>query len=162
MKQVLLNLYLTNYGNGTQWLFGLVIQKALKSLLPLQGMLSERRYLLQTTWVKYLLANGHYLTLLLTNFHPYVSQFQNHCRDVIMGAMASQITSLTIICSTVHSCADQRKRQSYAWLAFVRGIHRWPVNSPHKGPVTRKIYPVDDGIMMIGKTVSDFNTINIL
>ena len=32
-------------------------------------------------------------------------------------------------------------------MAFVRGIHRWPVNSPHKGPVTRKMFPFDDVIM---------------
>ena len=35
-----------------------------------------------------------------------------HYSDVIMGAMASQITSLTIVCSTVYSGADQRKHQS--------------------------------------------------
>ena len=63
-----------------------------------------------------------------------------HYCDVIMTAMASQITSLTIVYSTVHSDADQSKHQSSAWLAFGRGIHRWPVNSPHKGPVTRKIH----------------------
>ena len=45
-----------------------------------------------------------------------------------MGARASQITSLTIIYSTIHSDANQRKYQSSASLAFVRGIHRWPVN----------------------------------
>ena len=58
--------------------------------------------------------------------------------------MASQITSLTIVCSTVYSSADQRKHQSPASLAFVREIHRWPVNSPHKGPVTRKMFPFHD------------------
>ena len=47
-----------------------------------------------------------------------------------------------------HSGADQRKHQSSASLAFVRGIHRWPVNSPHKGPVTRKMFPFDDIIMV--------------
>ena len=52
--------------------------------------------------------------------------------------MASQITGLAIVYSTIYSGADQRKHQSSASLAFVRGIHRWPVNSPHKGPVTRK------------------------
>ena len=61
-----------------------------------------------------------------------------HYSDVIMDTMASQITSLTIVYSSVDSGADQRKHQSSASLAFVRGIHRWPVNSPHKGPVTRK------------------------
>ena len=70
-----------------------------------------------------------------------------HYNDVIMSAMASQITSLTIIYSTVYSGTDERKHQSSVSLAFVRGIHRWPVNSPHKGPVTRKMFPFDDVIM---------------
>ena len=52
-----------------------------------------------------------------------------HYSDVIMGAMTYQITSLTIVYSTVYSGAYQRKHQSPASLAFVRGIHRWPVNS---------------------------------
>ena len=64
-----------------------------------------------------------------------------------MGAMASRITSLMIVYSTVYSDADQRKHQSSASLAFVRGIHRGPVNSPHKWPVTRKMSPFDDVIM---------------
>ena len=70
-----------------------------------------------------------------------------HYNDVIMSLFASQITSLTIVYSTVYSDADQRKHQSAASLAFVRGIHRGPVNSPHKGPVTRKMFPFDDVIM---------------
>ena len=65
-----------------------------------------------------------------------------------MSAMASQITRLTIVYSTVYPGADQRKHQSSASLAFVGGIHRWPVNSPHKGPVTRKMFPFDDVIMV--------------
>ena len=64
-----------------------------------------------------------------------------------MGTMASQITSLIIVYSTVYSGADQRKHQSSASLASVRGIHRGPVNSPHKWPVTRKMFPFDDVIM---------------
>ena len=59
-----------------------------------------------------------------------------HNNDVMMGAVASQNTSLAIVYSTVYSDADQRKHQSSASLAFVRGIHRWPVISPHKGPET--------------------------
>ena len=50
-------------------------------------------------------------------------------------------TSVSIVCSTMCSGADQRKYQSLASLAFVRGIHRWMVDSRHKGPVTQKIYP---------------------
>ena len=57
-----------------------------------------------------------------------------------MGTMASQITSLTIVYSTVCSGAEQRKHQSSASLAFVRGIHRGPVNSTQKWPVMRKIF----------------------
>ena len=72
-----------------------------------------------------------------------------HYNDVIMSAMASQITSLTIVYSSVYSGADQRKHQSSASLAFVRGIHRWPVNSPHKRPVTRKIFASEDVIMYV-------------
>ena len=70
-----------------------------------------------------------------------------HYCDVLVDVMASQITSLTIVYSIVRSDADQRKHQSSASLACVRGIHRWPVNSPHKGPVTRKLFPFDDVIM---------------
>ena len=65
-----------------------------------------------------------------------------------MSTVASQITNLSIVYSTVYSAADQRKYQSSASLAFVRGFHRWPVNSPHKGPVTRKMFPFDDVIMI--------------
>ena len=61
-----------------------------------------------------------------------------------MSTMVSQITSLTIVYLTVYSAAYEK---SSAALAFVRGIHRWPVNSPHKGPVTRKMVPFNDVIM---------------
>ena len=82
-----------------------------------------------------------------------------HYSDIIMGAMASQITSLTVVFSTVitsitivysivNSGADQRKHQSRASLTFVRGLPRGPVNSPHKGPVTRKMFPFDDVIII--------------
>ena len=57
-----------------------------------------------------------------------------------MSSIASQITSLMIIYSTVYSCKDQRKHQGSASLALVRGIHRWPVNSSHKGPVMQKLF----------------------
>ena len=70
-----------------------------------------------------------------------------HYDDVIMGAIASLITSLTIVYSTVYSDAGQRKHRSSASLAFVWVIHRGPVNSPHKWPVTQKMFPFDDVIM---------------
>ena len=71
-----------------------------------------------------------------------------HYCDVIMGSIAYLITSLTNVYSTVHSGADQRKHQSSASLAFVWGIHQRPVNSPHKWPVTRKMFPFDDVIIV--------------
>ena len=57
-----------------------------------------------------------------------------------MSSMASQIAGVSIVYSTPCSGADQRKHQSSASLTFVRGIHRWPVNSQHKRPVTRKCF----------------------
>ena len=53
-----------------------------------------------------------------------------HYSDVIMSAMASQITSILIVCSTVCPGVDQRKTPKLCVTVCVRGIHRWPVNSP--------------------------------
>ena len=64
-----------------------------------------------------------------------------------MSTMAFQITSVSIVYLTLCSGPDQRKHQSSASLAFVRGIHRWPVNSLHKWPVTRKLFPFYDVII---------------
>ena len=66
-----------------------------------------------------------------------------HNNDVIMSMIASQITSLISVYSTVYLGADQRKHQSSASLAFVWGSHR----DRYKGPVTRKMLPFDDVIM---------------
>ena len=77
-----------------------------------------------------------------------------HYSDVIMGAMASQITGLTIVYLTVYSGAHQRKHQGSASLPFVRGIHRWPVNSTHKWPMTWKLFSFDDVTMDSCMTIS--------
>ena len=79
---------------------------------------------------------------ILTRDREDLMNTSSHYNDVIMSGMASQITSLAIVYPTVHSGAGQRKIQSSASLAFVS-----PVNSPHNGPVTRKIFPFDDVIM---------------
>ena len=84
-----------------------------------------------------------------------------HYDDVIVGAIASQITSHTIVYANVYSDADQRKHQSSASLAFLQGIHRGPVNSPHKGPVTRKMFPFDDVIMETKDTFCRLNVIYV-
>ena len=99
---------------------------------------------------------------LINTKHPYEGRILEHVRivrphhnDVIMGSMASQITSLTIVYPAVYSGADQRKHQSSASLAFMGGIHQGPVNSPRKWPATRKMFPFDDVFMLsLGLTVS--------
>ena len=73
---------------------------------------------------------------LYCRYNEYRDQWRHKERD-----------GVSIVCSTFCSDADQRKLQSSASLACVRGIHRWPVDSPHKGPVTRKMFPFDDVIM---------------
>ena len=79
-----------------------------------------------------------------------IAQWQEfHYSDVIMSAMASQTTGVSSVCPNVCSSVDQRKHQSSTSLAFVRGIHKWPVNSSHKGPVTRKMFPCDDVMMSV-------------
>ena len=119
-------------------------------------------------WIElYIMTWWHGYTVRVTGGFPYMAssmqtsswayvwliyqgwQFQSsHYSDTIMNAMESQITGVSIVYSTVCSGGDQRKHQSSASLVFVRGIHRLPVNSPHKGPVTRKMLRHND-VMMI-------------
>ena len=91
-----------------------------------------------------------------SKLHIWCSETQQdwHYSNVIMSAMASQITSLMVVFSTVYPGADQIKHQSFAPLAFVRGIHRWPVNSAHERPVTWKTLPFDDVIIFSVMNVS--------
>ena len=78
-----------------------------------------------------------------------IDVFADHYSDVIINAMASQITGFSIAYSIVCPGADESKHQSSASLAFVRGTHRWPLDSPHKAPVKRKMFPFDDVIIII-------------
>ena len=75
-----------------------------------------------------------------------------HYNDVIMSRMVSEITSLASVYSIVYWGTDQRKHQRSVSLAFVRGIHRSPANSPHKRPVTRKMFPFDGVIVDLKAT----------
>ena len=86
------------------------------------------------------------ISMIFNSWKPSYSS-EDHYSDLIMSTMASQITGVTIVYLTIFSGADQRKHQSSASLAFVGGIHCWPVNSLHKGPVTRKMFPIDCVIM---------------
>ena len=78
------------------------------------------------------------------NGHNGISNQQPH--DCLLNR-------LKIVYSTVYSGEDQRKHQSSVSLAFVRGIQQWPVNSLHKGPVTQKMFPFDDVIMIPNKVI---------
>ena len=66
--------------------------------------------------------------------------------DIIMDPMVSQITGVSVVCSIVCSGGDQRIHQSSASKVLVRTGDWWPVNSPHKGTATRKMFPFDDAI----------------
>ena len=90
---------------------------------------------------------SHFRCKLWTRFAVGWVVWVYHYTDVIMGTIASHITSLTIVYSTVYSDADHRKHQNSALQAFLRGIRRRPVNSSHKWSVTRKMLPFDDVIM---------------
>ena len=85
--------------------------------------------------------------ILKSNFTS--SSYVTHYNDVIMSLIGSQIASLMIVYLTVYSGADQRKHISSVSLAFVRGIHWWPVNSLNKWPVMRKMFLFDDVIMLL-------------
>ena len=88
-----------------------------------------------------------------------VSHIINHYCDDMMGNVASQITSLTIVYTTVYSDADQSKHQSSETVAFVWGNHRGPVNSLQKWPVTRKMFPFDDVIIYVTANCTVVKTI---
>ena len=100
----------------------------------------------------------HVLSSLDTDMAPL---FEKHYNEVIMGVIASQITGLMIVYSTVYSGTDQRKHESTVSLAFVQGIHRGPVNSRHKWPETRKMFQFDD-VIMITSDACLFSTVSIM
>ena len=90
------------------------------------------------------------LLLVLSNYRMWfllAVKIVIHYSDVIMSSMASRITGVSVVYSTVCLGADQRKRQGSAPLAFMVGINRWQVNSPQRA-VTRKIFPLGDVIMV--------------
>ena len=84
--------------------------------------------------------------------HPHPLQWRHNERGGVWNDQRIDF------CSTVGSGADQRKHQSSASLAFVRVIHRWPVVSPHKGSVTRKMFPFDDVIMIVAVQMRSCST----
>ena len=81
----------------------------------------------------------------ISSITPFVPK--QRYNDFIMGAMAYQVTGVWVVWSTVCAGVYQRKHQNSVSLDFLRGIHRWPMDSAHKGPVTQKMFPFDDLFM---------------
>ena len=150
--------YVICYPSGWKWQNPQVIFRAcLKSFVHfveemIPGMIvwtHDRHIVLKKCWAFHKSMCHFFTWYTFRHRRGYTIPFAHvHYCDVIMGTMASQIPSLTIVYSIVHAGADQRKHQSSASLAFTQAIRRSPVNSPHKGPVTRKMFPYDDVIML--------------
>ena len=122
----------------------MIINKKVDILIPVsikivpKGLFDHKSTLVQvmaSTWH----ATNHYLKQL------WPSQYGDHNEH----DGVSNHQRFDCLLSLINKCSgpDQRKHQSSASLAFVREIHRWPVNSPHKGPVAQKMFPFDDVIM---------------
>ena len=79
--------------------------------------------------------------------YSHMANTGRYYSDVIMSTMSSKVTGVSVVYSTVCSVLNQIIYQSSASLTFERGIHRWPMISPHKRPVTRKMVSIDDVIM---------------
>ena len=91
--------------------------------------------------------------------HWILTHLNTHYNGVIMSAIASQITSLTILYSIVFQGADQRNisgRCHWPLWGEING-DRWTVR--HKRPVKREMFPFDDVIMLTGKTEYSINSL---
>ena len=117
--------------NKLHWIFGLCHESQYGWLMLVRNILLKRHNTLANIFGTTLLMP--YIQVNLWNWFEYLTPADgNHYSDVIIRAMAHEITGISIVYSAVCSEADQRKHQSSTSLAFVRGIHRWPVNSPYK------------------------------
>ena len=96
-----------------------------------------------------------FVLIFIHRLHTSPLQWRHNGRNSVSD------TSLMIVYSIVYSDADQRKHQSSASLAFVRGIHRWPVHSPHKWPVTRKIFPFGDVVMQLSDKIGSHRCVAV-
>ena len=153
-KHIHISFNFTRFHKQTHYLsVGFIIWSALPAWIVRQpAKVNYARFLWKAAAMKYEknMASGvSHCHVTLTDYSNDVSNDTFvHYNDVITSDMASQITSFGIVYSSVYLGENQRRYQSSASLAFVRGIHRWPVNSPHKGPVTRKVFLFDDLIMI--------------
>ena len=106
----------------------------------IQGNLAGKILLMESSSLRIVSLRAFHNNVILSCMYGIFSLFSSirnsltpvHYTDVIIDAMAFEITSHTIVYSNVYSGADQREHQSSASLAFLQGIHRWPVNSPQQ------------------------------
>ena len=130
----------------TLWINTLLCAMNIWAQFPLSTMLNGYSLHLKSVWhtSSNLVCSGNRLMghYLIGHIQPI------HYSDVIISATASEVTTVSIVCSTVCSETDQRIQQSSAPLAFMKGIHRWQVYSPHKRPVARKSLSFHDVIMI--------------
>ena len=135
---------------GDEWPHPCKVQYIVKGALSLSLSLSIYIYIYIHIYISFNTRTQHNtntnLVLVDTPKHHY------HCCDVIRSAMAFLIPGVSFVCSIICFGADQRKHQSSTSLAFLRGNLRWPMDSPHKRPVTRKMFPFNDVIMMAWNT----------
>ena len=75
----------------------------------------------------------------------------SHYSDIIISMIVSQITSLVIVCSTICPDIDKKKPSKLCITGLCEGIHRWLVDSAHKGPVMWKMFPPFDDVIMINE-----------
>ena len=99
-------------------------------------------------FLEMMISSGHNLLMSRQLWITGIQIRAKHYIDVIMTTMASQITSLTVVYSNVYSDADQKKTSKLRVTGLCVGKSPGPVNSPHKGPVRRKMFPFDDVIMI--------------
>ena len=116
---------------------GSQVKKALGHRV-LNSTIGEKSYLINSSRYQIYVCRSM-IKWLISPVLIYLVKSHSHFSDVDVSSMVFQITAVLLACPTVCSGVDQRKYQSYASLAFVRGNHRRPMDSPNKGPVTRKM-----------------------
>ena len=119
---------------------------------------NEYFFMQENIFEKGFLQNINYyvkLTMHSSGSRRCTKAFQSHYNNVIISVTVSQITRVSIVHWNVCSGTAQRKYQSSVSLAFVRGIHQWPMDSLYKGPAMWKMFPFDDII------ITEFFTIKI-
>ena len=123
-----------------------------------------RVYQMQTTYLSIIVPQCTFIYYRNNNIHilcciwPFACHTKSPvCFEIHMALQWCHNERRGVSNHQSHDCLlkDERKHQSSASLAFVRGIHRGPVNSSHKWPITQKMFPFDDVIIDLGYTTGN-------